>query len=372
MACCKTGNAMQINAGNGASLRHAEKPGLPVTGRSCAASFLSILAWLFLLAPAAADAQIVVNGSACPGATIQFTSAGNFAVLPVGCAGNGNPCPSATIEFSTGLTAVTAPPACLNATLPASQNPSRSVTVNGYGCNAAIVNWTPSLIVLDAPLSCITGVPVAPALETYVTLNACPGLAVTVAGTQNAIDVPGACSIVPHAASRLLAAGSRKTHGAAGTFNAFIDTSKSISDPVSVESRRIGNGHVIAFLFDTVISRTGVASVIDSLGSAVDLNVQYAGSEVLVTLPTLPDNRRVSVSLTGVNGSTNASASMGFLVGDVNSSRSIDFADVLAMKARTGQVTDSSNFMYDLKLSGRVNAADLATVKARQTTSLVP
>jgi hypothetical protein len=56
--------------------------------------------------------------------------------------------------------------------------------------------------------------------------------------------------------------------------------------------------------------------------------------------------------------------SLGFLVGDVNSSRSINASDVSAIKAHV-QPTTLANFQYDLNGTGTVSAVDIAAVKAR-------
>ena len=57
--------------------------------------------------------------------------------------------------------------------------------------------------------------------------------------------------------------------------------------------------------------------------------------------------------------------SMGFLIGDVNSSGSVNSSDITAVKARSGQVTDATNFRFDLDASGAVGSSDISMVKAR-------
>ena len=82
----------------------------------------------------------------------------------------------------------------------------------------------------------------------------------------------------------------------------------------------------------------------------------------------MPDNQRVKITLTGVTGpvdSTNASTSIGFLIGDVNSSRSVNASDVSGVKAHFGQTTNLSNFWFDLNGSGDINLFDVSAVKAR-------
>ena len=90
-----------------------------------------------------------------------------------------------------------------------------------------------------------------------------------------------------------------------------------------------------------------------------------ASSDIVVTIPTLANNKRVTVSLNGVNGTVSVfSVSLGFLLGDVNNSRSIDATDISGVRARSGQATTAVNFRFDVNASGAVNASDISTVKA--------
>ena len=91
---------------------------------------------------------------------------------------------------------------------------------------------------------------------------------------------------------------------------------------------------------------------------------------MIVTLTGIPNASRVTVSLTGVNGSASAAASLGFLVGDINHSRTVTAADVSAMRARSGHVATQDNFQFDLNMSGTIGAADVAAAKTRLLTVL--
>ena len=119
------------------------------------------------------------------------------------------------------------------------------------------------------------------------------------------------------------------------------------------------------FRFDIPLSVPGAATASSGSVTAVAIGGS-TNNEVIVTLSGINDRDRVTVSLTNVNGAgVDVSVSLGFLVGDVNSSGAIDPRDLSAIKARAGQRADTSNFWFDLNLSGSVTASEVAAVKAR-------
>ena len=161
---------------------------------------------------------------------------------------------------------------------------------------------------------------------------------------------------------------SRKPHPSSGaSFDLPIETRQALPDALSIESRAIGAAHTLVFQFDGTVTSAGNLSVIDDAlallpgGSAV-----ASGNEVIVTLPAITDNRRITVTLDNINGTgLNASASLGFLVGDVNGSRTVNAADISAVKARSAQPASGANARFDVNASGTVGAADIAALKAR-------
>lgn len=209
---------------------------------------------------------------------------------------------------------------------------------------------------------------------------------ITVTGLVN--DVPVLCSVVatnavgnsvasatagvaPSAAAPLtpIAVLARKIHGGTGTFDLPVDTVPPITGAVSVEPRVIGSGHTIVFQFNRQIATTGSVAVAP-VGTVSAVTV---GTDVIVTLTDVPDNQRATVSLTGVNGSAvNVAASLGFLVGDVNNTRSVNSSDISSVKARSGQATTSQNFRFDVNASGAINSSDISAVKARSGLVLPP
>ena len=91
-----------------------------------------------------------------------------------------------------------------------------------------------------------------------------------------------------------------------------------------------------------------------------------SGDDVVVTLTNITDNQRVTISLANVNGAgVNVSAAMGFLIGDVNNSRSVSASDISGVKARVGQATTGANFRFDVNASGMINPVDITAIKAR-------
>ena len=170
-------------------------------------------------------------------------------------------------------------------------------------------------------------------------------------------------SVTPSASTpfALVSAQSRKTHGSAGVFDLLIDTQQV---QITVEPRDIGSGHTIAYQFNGPVSDAGSAGI-TPVGSATATSLD---NEVIVTLTNIPDNQRATVTLGNVNGSFNPnppSLSLGFLIGDVNNTRSVNASDISAVKARSGQTTDGSNFKFDVNATGSVNSSDISAVKAR-------
>ena len=153
---------------------------------------------------------------------------------------------------------------------------------------------------------------------------------------------------------------SRKTHVGVGDFDLAVDTTL-VAPNITVEPRAIGAGHTIVFQFSGPITTPGIASV-SPVGVA---SAAMLGNDVVVTLTAIPDNQRVTVSLAKVNGVKPAQASIGFLVGDVNNSQSVNSSDISSVKARSGQATTAANFKYDLNASGAINSSDISAVKAR-------
>lgn len=155
---------------------------------------------------------------------------------------------------------------------------------------------------------------------------------------------------------------SRKIHGAT-TYNLPIAT----AGPVTVESRMSGTGHRIVFEFNLPITNPGTAIATDA--SAAQMGQAFtsaSGNDVIVNLTGIADNQRITLTLNDVNSpGFTTSVSLAFLVGDVNSTQSVNASDISAVKARGNQPLDVANFRFDLNASGAIDAADVSAAKAR-------
>jgi uncharacterized delta-60 repeat protein len=163
---------------------------------------------------------------------------------------------------------------------------------------------------------------------------------------------------------------SRKTHGAAGTF----DVPLPLTGNVGVECRSGGATNDYQMIFNFANSVTvGSASVTSGTGSVSSFSV--SGSQVTVNLTGVTNVQRITVTLINVNDGThmgNVSVSMGVLIGDVNGNAVVNASDVSLTKSQVGQAVSSSNFREDVNANGLINSVDVAQVKANVGTALPP
>jgi N-acetylneuraminic acid mutarotase len=163
---------------------------------------------------------------------------------------------------------------------------------------------------------------------------------------------------------------SRKTHGAAGTF----DVPLPLTGNVGIECRSGGatNDYQMIINFATTVT-VGSASVTSGTGSVSSFSV--SGSQVTVNLTGVTNVQRITVTLFNVNDGThmgNVPVSMGVLIGDVNGNAAVNATDVALTKSQVGQAVSSSNFREDVNANGLINSVDVAQVKANVGTALPP
>ncbi len=158
---------------------------------------------------------------------------------------------------------------------------------------------------------------------------------------------------------------SRKLHAGAGGFEIGIDTTQPLDGPVTVEPRFIGSGHTLVYQFNAPVSLPATASVTPP-GAATATVAAAAGNKLTVALTGVADNQRLSITLTGVNGEmTVFPLSLGFLVGDFNSTRAVTASDISGARARIGSAINAANFRFDVNTSGDIDQADISAAKRR-------
>jgi hypothetical protein len=177
---------------------------------------------------------------------------------------------------------------------------------------------------------------------------------------------------------------SRKTHGAAGTF----DVEMPLTGSSGVECRTGGATHdynlVVTFSGDVTVTGSPQSQVTTGTGcvgtsGACDPNgtVSVSGNIITVPLTNIADAQVINVQINGINSvadtpTVNLTIPMGILIGDTNANRAVNAADVAQTKSRLGLTVDGTNFRSDVNVNGTINAADVAIVKQNSGTSLPP
>jgi hypothetical protein len=98
---------------------------------------------------------------------------------------------------------------------------------------------------------------------------------------------------------------------------------------------------------------------------------------ITVDLSGVPNAMYTTVTLTCatdgiVDGAGSVSATMGVLLGDTNSTGSVNSSDVVQTKSRIGATLDNTNFRSDVNVSGGINSTDVTIVKANIGMALPP
>jgi hypothetical protein len=169
---------------------------------------------------------------------------------------------------------------------------------------------------------------------------------------------------------------SRKTHGAAGTF----DIPLPLTGNVGVECRSGGDTNDYQMIINFATSVTvGSAAVTSGTGSVSS----FSGNgtpQITVNLTGVTNVQRITVTLMNVTDGTSTGdvpaadvpISMGVLVGDVNGNAVVNASDVSLTKSQVGQPVTGSNFREDVNANGTISATDVAQVKANVGTALPP
>src|SRR5438552_1589207 len=170
---------------------------------------------------------------------------------------------------------------------------------------------------------------------------------------------PSTCTPV-----QLTDAVSRKTHGAAGTFDVELPLTGSAG--FECRSGDAGGNHTFVFTFtNNVVS--GNATV--TTGTGFVSSFTFSGNTMTVNLTGVSDVQQITVTLSNVTAcfgsvlpDTMVSAAM--LIGDTTANRTVNASDVAQVKGQVGVPVSTSNFREDVTVNGSINASDVSLVKA--------
>lgn len=316
------------------------------------------------------------NASFSGGTSVNLTavplSGSSFGSWDVGGCGVNPVCviTTATSIVATFNIIQTAPDApIIGAATPGNQQAMIAFTAPASNGGSAITRYTATCNPGALSATSLTS-PITVASMINNTAYSCAVTATNSIGTSP-VSPPVAVTPAQSATLALVNVVSRKTHGTAGIFNLTIDTLPTVTGLVTVESRSIGAGHSVVFHFNNSLTNAGTLTVVNAAGATVPASAVVSGSDVIVSIPVLADNKRLTLSLAGVNGIlTPNPVSMGFLVGDTNSSRSVNSADINGVKAHVGQTLSLANFMFDVNATGAIDASDVSAVKMHAGTVL--
>ncbi|MEO5720744.1 MAG: dockerin type I domain-containing protein [Chthoniobacterales bacterium] len=190
-----------------------------------------------------------------------------------------------------------------------------------------------------------------------VTTNATIGFYKTGAPIVVAIQSP---QPQPCAPLTFASAVSRKTHGAAGTF----DINLPLSGEPGVECRTGDVSMVFTFSNNVVSGNAAVTAGTGSVGTTT-----FSGNTMTVNVSGVTDQQKLTVNLSSVTDEfsqtmPDTTVSVNMLLGDVNGNKAVNGTDVGQTKLAAGAVLDGTNFRADVNASGGVNGTDIGQVKA--------
>jgi hypothetical protein len=178
--------------------------------------------------------------------------------------------------------------------------------------------------------------------------------------------MPEACN-----ALQMASAVSRKTHGAAGTFD--IPLPPNGTPGIECRSGGAGGDHTLVFTFSNDVV-SGSAQVTGGTGSISGAPV-FSGNTMMVNVTGVPAAQDVTVKLSGVTDTfsqtlSDTAVTMRALMGDTNGNSSVNATDIGQAKSETPNVVSGMNFRSDVIANGALNASDISAIKSMAGTTL--
>lgn len=142
-----------------------------------------------------------------------------------------------------------------------------------------------------------------------------------------------------------------------------------LAGPVGIGPRLGGaspNQHqmIVNFVSPITIGAGGTVSVTSGTGTVS--SYALSGSQATINLSGVTNAQRIAVTLSNVNDGTNTgnvAVPMGLLLGDVNSSRFVDSADIGLVQRQNSKPLSLSNFRMDVNSSGFIDSADVGVTQ---------
>ena len=159
----------------------------------------------------------------------------------------------------------------------------------------------------------------------------------------------------------LVSAASRKTHGAAGTF----DIPLPLTGEPGVECRGTGGNHTLVFNFNNLV----ISGIVQRVAGTATVGAPtFSGKTMTVPLTGVTDIQKVTLNLKTVESITgevlpNTAVSVNMLLGDTTGNKTVNATDVSQTKLQSGNVATATNFRTDVTVSGTINATDVSQVK---------
>ena len=171
----------------------------------------------------------------------------------------------------------------------------------------------------------------------------------------------------------LSSAVSRKTHGAAGTF----DLPLPLTGAPGIECRDTGGNHTVVFTFTNAVV-SGSASVTSGVGNVSGSPI-FAGKTMSVDLTGVSNAQQITVKVSGVTDAVaqvlpDKTVDMIVLAGDTTGNKQVNASDVSQTKMQSGApvngVVGAANFREDVVVDGSINSTDISMVKSRAGTGV--
>jgi plastocyanin len=160
------------------------------------------------------------------------------------------------------------------------------------------------------------------------------------------------------------AAVSRRTHGAGP-----LDLDLTPNTVAGIECRNTGGVYQLVVQFPNPVTVSG--ATFSGTGSVTGTSV--SGSTVTIDLNMVTSPQSALLMLNGVSDGTlsgDVPIAVNFLIGDTNGDGTVNAADALQTRGRSGQVAATNNFRSDVNTDGVINSADALAVRSRSGTSL--